>query len=198
MAAAPAWTNISDNQYLPLATALFLLQQTFEDWQYGHLSVEHLRKKILEIDTAPNSTTNQLLYVWSYGALRDPLLSAFFFLRRRHKATGSQPKAYCMTVGAKSTGNDALSAAEIRTALAAVCKKMRIVLVPNLPLEVMHTDALPNFKDPNGNLATAFNNAIPNNSAPPHLESKGTIDVEPRTAWSDSAATLTWWNLKEQ
>jgi hypothetical protein len=100
MAPAASWTNLAASDFIPLGAALLLLQKTFVDGQYRDLTVPILQDKMLAHE--PNSSadaTRLLLYVWSFGAVDDPDVSAFFFLRRRHKASNPQERfAYCMTV----------------------------------------------------------------------------------------------------
>jgi len=192
-----AWTAIPNNRYAPLAMGLLLLQKTFDDWQYAYLSVGDLRDKMLGPDSQhPNRKV--VLHAWSYGPLDDPLISAFFFLRRRHKKVDPQaPRAFCMTVGAKPIADGGLAANDLRRELGTVCSLMRPIANAQTALvEVMHAAARPNFRHPNGNLATAYDDATGSNAVVPKLVSKqAQIDVE--LAWAETLTSLTWWNITE-
>ena len=126
MSTSNVWTRLTETDYLPLAAALFLLQRTFGDRQYGHLSVDHLIRKIRATEDGSSSSTNKVLAVWSYGPKDDPVISLFFFLRRRHTTSGNdEPWAYCLTGGAKPEGAGGLSAADLRAETGRGCAKMR-------------------------------------------------------------------------
>ena len=196
MAAAPTWTKISQNEFLPIAMNLLLLQKTFDDWQYGYLSVGDLHDKMGP--TAEHPNRKRVLHIWAYGPTDDPIISVFFFLRRKHKKNDTQaPIAYCMTVGAKPLNNGGLSAVDLRREIGVACGLLRpIANNDGAAIEVMHAGNRPNFRHPNGNLATAYDNATGVNAATPKLVNKGSkIDVE--LVWADTLTSLTWLNATE-
>jgi hypothetical protein len=202
MAAIAGWTKLIDSDYEAVRRALLLLQETFVDGQYDHLSVDDLRHKMQAQEPKPDQThpsdpNRALLHLWSHGPVDDPTLSAFFFLRRNKKNSGSKEQpGYCMTVGAKPqpAGMDPNT---LRTQIGVVCGSMRNLPSP-WPLEVMHENPTPNFRDVHGNLATAYGMAIAPGAAVPRLDRKNhDIALDP-PVWTDTSTTMPWWNVHEQ
>ncbi len=188
-----AWHLVPQSD-VEVGTALLLLQRSFQDGQYSHLSVEILRNKMVA----------KRLYIWSYGSLLNPDASAFFFLRRKHKSSGNMKNpAFCMTVGARpydpGPPKKGLTKDELRAAIRAVClQEMRPKIPvenPPIGLEVMHASSVPNFRDPAQNLALAFSDASSNSANPPRLVDNGSIDVD--KPWGDAPATIRRWNVNE-
>ena len=178
---AAGWREINEeltklDDYI--AGALFLLQQTLEG--YERLSVDVLKHKM----TQPVIIKSVLrcLYIYSYADyqadidnLLNPQATAFFFLRQK-----TQPRAFCLTVGARPSNNGGLNKDDLKTQLDVVCTEMRDDHITGstdtAALEVMHT--LPNakFKDFGRTLQAAYSD-FTSAAAAPRLERLGTIQV---------------------
>lgn len=205
MAAIRTWYPLDDSD-IPIGTALLLLQKSFQNGQYSHLSVEILQNKMIAYDS--DSKLNRL-YLWSYALSQtdpDPYASAFFFLRRYHrlKVDPQENPALCLTVGAKPAADGGLNKDLLRAEIGVVCDRMRQQIPsqgpskPPIGLELMHGGQKPNFRDPMENLAGAYNDATAAGPPlPPRLDIKGSIEVDD-SAWDSSRRTLKWWNIKEK
>ena len=190
MAAASAWILVPVSD-IPVGAALLLLQETFNDGQYSHVSVLKLKDK-MQYDPKP-------LYIWSSEPLPDPKAYAFFFHRVKHKKLGKQePPAYCMTIGAKPLARGGMSKDELITAIVEVCKQMRTLCT--LPLdqgiEVMHDQAGPNFRATSVDLALAYQAMNTATSPPQFISMKPDIVVH--KPWAKVPTPLARWNVNEQ
>jgi hypothetical protein len=200
---ANVWTELSNLDEDALGFALSLLQRSLDG--YSGLSLLVLQRKMRPVEKPPG-TRLFCLRVFSYGEpanLNDPLVSAFFFLRRVHRPMGeNKPWAYCLSVGAKAETNHGLDPAGLRSALVNICNRMRPLAHP-AKLEVMHASPVPSFKV--DNLVSVFG-TVSTNTNPPMLRKHMTpgpnsteemIIVEaPWTQLPDE--TLKWLEIVEQ
>ena len=173
---AHAWQEIVRTQNALIASALYLLQTTADG--YWHLSVDILKSK-MRPGTKP-TTAHHCLRLYSYGDPSDPLVSAFFFLRRRMKNGNADAPglwANCLAVGAKDTAAGGLSSDDLRDALNEVCLTMK-ALAPAMAIEIMHLPPKPNVKPKN--LQDVFEEMHRNAQPPkkkPRFDDKGTLDL---------------------
>ncbi len=184
MAIPTGWTPISAD--IPLGRALLLLQETFVDGQYSHLSVLTLQEKLHP--GAPGR--HYWLHAFSYGSLRDPDISAFFFLRLRFG-----PRAFSMTVGATPHNPGpppvGLDPTALRNELVAIGTYMRDEVARGIQLEFMYEGTGPMFREsPAGNLEQAYTYAKTPASGPLlRVATPPTIQVGP--PWVETTTTMT-------
>ena len=171
-----AWQPIGQQDTGSIQAALALLQATMDG--YAQMTVPILQGKMQPGKNPPTQYFCLLLY--SYGNPLNPLVSAFFFLRRRKKNGNPDAPAdwaYCLTVGAKDTVDGGLSSDDLRDALNDVCLTVR-ALAPAMELEVMYLPPSPVFKIQN--LKDVFAELHLNAKPPkkkPRFNDKGTITL---------------------
>ena len=82
-----AWQEIRQGEDGIIGKAIELLQKT-SPGSYEHLSVDKLNAKLTAVRRPPEPDGLHALRLYSFGDSSVPLVSAFFFLRRR-KSVGS-------------------------------------------------------------------------------------------------------------
>ena len=172
------WKEIFKEQTDEIGSALSLLQDTAPHY-YDHLTKDILKGKLKQ--ATQNGTELWSLRLYSYGDdPLHPLVSAFFFLRRRKKVCNpSHPNppdppglwAYCLTVGAKDSDEGGLSSGALRDALNDRC---RVIKKYHPVCEIMHLLDGPIIKPDN---RTAVFAELHTNSQPPKFKDKGTIEL---------------------
>jgi hypothetical protein len=171
-----AWDEIKQGG--EIGAALALLQAT-SPGHYTHLTVDILNSKLKSV--TQNGDPLWALRLYSYGDLGDPLVSAFFFLRRRkkvgdpHHPDGPDPSgqwAYCLTIGAKDTDDGGLTSDALRDALKDRCLHVKDKY--HRPREVMHLPGGPFIKPDNLKQVYA---ELRTNSQPPKFMDKGPIKL---------------------
>jgi len=211
MAKQKQWKEIDlqvPNHDLYLSGALNLIQMSLKG--YNRLSVAIIKDKMKKHTRPP--TELFALHVYSYAdiddpgdlaALRAPLVTAFYFLRQKHRGIDPQePRAYSMTYGAQTTGADALTKAQLKQELINVCKIMRrdhttAAGEVDALLEVMHSGPRPLFWERGGILEQAFDE-LAQAANIPKLTPKDYIDVEPPWTQCDHPENLKWYEINEQ
>jgi hypothetical protein len=176
---ADLWREIMKDETL-VAPAFALLKSTIDGYD---LLTEGILNSKMQPPTPsqndPNSNTaHHCLRLWSFGDdLADPLVSAFFFLRRR-KSQGNADAyglwAHCLTVGAKDRSAGGLTKNQLLDALNIVCGYVHD-LDHAMKIEVMHLNTLTIHSQ---NLQDAFDQMHQNAQRPkrkPRFENKGTI-----------------------
>lgn len=193
---ANEWHQICNTDDNAVASALGLLQASAEG--YGRLETIPLLRKMRpgEFPKTKKFCLRLFSYVGEEENLEDPLVSAFFFLRRRRKMGPPDPRglwAYCLSVGAKKEADGGLDKDELKTVLNEVCLIMQSI-DRGTELQVMHAQDGPPFYDDNHNLRDAFNE-LRDAADPPKLidhPTRPTIDVNRPWSYSQGEETLTW------
>jgi hypothetical protein len=178
---AQSWQEIQQGDTASIHAAYALLKDTIDGYDLTESNLNNKMQKPKHDPHDPNADTdNHSLHLWSYGdpvlPLIHPLVSAFFFLRRRRskgKSDGKERWANCLTVGAKDTPAG-LPKDQLLGALNEVCLKMG---AKGLKLEVMHLQTLKikaqNLKDVFDQM---YKNAQPLKTKP-RFEDQGTITL---------------------
>jgi hypothetical protein len=194
------WQEIVKDELTYITPALALLRNTTNG--YAGTTEAILNDKLQPPKPSPDdpnsNTANHCLRLWSYGDRRNPLVSAFFFLRRRQKkghADASGLWANCLTVGVQDVTAGGLSKDDLIDALNEVCGLMND-FDPAIKLELMYLDPLvlrpQNLKDA---FAQMFRNAQPPKRKP-RFEDKGTITLGLPWVPEDSAGNEVFMDFK--
>jgi|GEM_PF-2976698 len=199
---ALSWQEIQKGDATYISLAFALLKSTINGYdQIPEAILIHKMQPPGPSENDPNSNTaNHCLRIWSYGDRLNPLVSAFFFLRRRKKQGNADAPglwANCLTVGAKFGTADSLSKDELIGALNEVCCLMRD-LDEAIKIEVMQPQSLVISAR---NVQDAFDQMRQNAQPPktkPRFEEKGTITLGYPWVPNDSngnevSMDFVWW-----
>jgi hypothetical protein len=179
-----SWQEIDQGDTDSIRAAYALLKDTIGAYDLTETNLNNKMQKPKHDPNDPNAdTAHHCLRLWSYGdpvlPQIHPLVSAFFFLRRRRSKGNADAAglwANCLTVGAKDTSAGGLTKDQLLDELNVVCGYMKD-LDEGMKLEVMHLQTL---KIKPQNLKDVFDQMHKNAQPPktkPRFEDQGKIKL---------------------